>query len=218
MTTTHLLEIHLIIINPSTPRFPERSLSLWFSNQDPTRHHLLPHTSRMHSPSRSSRFYHPHNIWWGVQQFSSSFCNLLHFPVTSSLLGPNILLNTIFSNTFSFLSSLAVSDQASKLSWRKCRKIIAFFKFAVSPWLNSYLGIFVDETGICYVKDYSLLVTCHVLGVISRYSVCDKGWAPMESGFFSRYGQKIFYFTLRPKKLWGLRRLLPKVHRKIFSR
>jgi hypothetical protein len=28
-------------------------------------------------------------------------CNLLHSPVTSSLLGPNILLRTLFSNTFS---------------------------------------------------------------------------------------------------------------------
>ena len=40
------------------------------------------------------------------RSFSSSLCNLLHSPVTSSLLGPNILLNTIFSNTVSFLSSL----------------------------------------------------------------------------------------------------------------
>ena len=45
--------------------------------------------------------------------FSSSLCNLLHSPVTSSLLGPNILLNTIFSNTLSFLSSCNVSDQLS---------------------------------------------------------------------------------------------------------
>ena len=37
--------------------------------------------------------------------FSSSLCNLLHSPVTSSLLGPNILLTTMFSNTLSFLSS-----------------------------------------------------------------------------------------------------------------
>ena len=29
----------------------------------------------------------------------SSLCNLLHSPVTSSLLGPNILLNTMFSIT-----------------------------------------------------------------------------------------------------------------------
>ena len=31
------------------------------------------------------------------KSFSSSLCNLLHPPVTSSLLGPNILLNTMFS-------------------------------------------------------------------------------------------------------------------------
>jgi hypothetical protein len=47
------------------------------------------------------------------RSFSSSLCNLLHVPVTSSLLGPNILLNTIFSNTHSFLSSLNISDQVS---------------------------------------------------------------------------------------------------------
>ena len=33
------------------------------------------------------------------KSFSSSLCNLLHSPVTSCLLGPNILLNTMFSNT-----------------------------------------------------------------------------------------------------------------------
>ena len=45
------------------------------------------------------------------RSFSSSLCSLLHSPVTSSLLDPNILLNTIFSNTLSFLSSLNVKDQ-----------------------------------------------------------------------------------------------------------
>jgi len=35
------------------------------------------------------------------------------FPVTSSLLDLNILLNTMFSNTFSFLSSRNVNDQVS---------------------------------------------------------------------------------------------------------
>jgi len=33
------------------------------------------------------------------KSFSSSLCNLLHSPVISSLLGPNILHNTMFSNT-----------------------------------------------------------------------------------------------------------------------
>ena len=47
------------------------------------------------------------------KSFSSSLCNLLHSPVTSSLLGPNILLSTMFSNTLSFLSSRNVNDQVS---------------------------------------------------------------------------------------------------------
>jgi len=44
---------------------------------------------------------------------NSSLCNFLHSPVTSSLLGPNMLLNTLFSNTLSLYSSLNVSDQVS---------------------------------------------------------------------------------------------------------
>jgi len=47
------------------------------------------------------------------KSFISSLRNLLQSPVTSSLLGPNILLNTMFSNTLGFLSSRNVSDQAS---------------------------------------------------------------------------------------------------------
>ena len=47
------------------------------------------------------------------KSFSSSLCNLLHSPVTSSFLGPNFLLNTMFSNTLSFLSSRNVIDQVS---------------------------------------------------------------------------------------------------------
>jgi hypothetical protein len=33
------------------------------------------------------------------KSWSSSLCSFLHSPVTSSLLGPNILLSTLFSNT-----------------------------------------------------------------------------------------------------------------------
>ena len=42
---------------------------------------------------------------------SSSLCSFIHSPLTSSLLGPYILLNTLFSNTLSLHSSLNVSDQ-----------------------------------------------------------------------------------------------------------
>ena len=47
------------------------------------------------------------------KSFSSSLCNLLHSPVTSSLLGQNILLNTMFSDTLSFLFFRNVNDQVS---------------------------------------------------------------------------------------------------------
>ena len=87
---------------------------------------LLIHTRHVPSPSHSSRFYHPHNIGWGVQTINSSLCNLLHSPVTSSLLGPNILLNTIFSNTLSFLSSRNVSDQVSH-PYKTTGKIIVLY-------------------------------------------------------------------------------------------
>ena len=56
------------------------------------------------------------------KSFSSSLCNLLHSPVTSSLLGPNILLNTMFSTTSaSFPPSMSANKfhthtvQSSKL-------------------------------------------------------------------------------------------------------
>ena len=49
------------------------------------------------------------------RSLSSSLCSLLHSPVTSSLLGPNTLLNTLFSNALSLLSSLNVSDQFSHI-------------------------------------------------------------------------------------------------------
>jgi len=44
---------------------------------------------------------------------SSSLCSFLHSPVTSSLLGPNILLNTLFYNTRSLRLPLNMNDQVS---------------------------------------------------------------------------------------------------------
>ena len=65
--TSHLLGIHPNIIHPSTPRSLQWSPSLRFPHQDPIHPHLLTYTRHMLSPSHSSRFYHPHNIGWGVQ-------------------------------------------------------------------------------------------------------------------------------------------------------
>ena len=111
--TSHLLEIHLNIIHPSTPRSPQWSLSLRFPHQD-TIHPLSSHI-RATCPAQLILldFITRTILSEEYRSLRSSLCSLLHSPVTSSLLGPNILLNTIFSNTLSFLSSLNVSDQVS---------------------------------------------------------------------------------------------------------
>jgi len=66
------------------------------------------------------------------RSLSSSLCSFLHSPVTSSLLDPNILIYTLFSNTLSLRTFLSVSDQVAHPY--KTRGNILIFKF-----LNSNL-------------------------------------------------------------------------------
>ena len=65
------------------------------------------------------------------RSFSSSLCSFLHSSVTSSVLGPNILLSILFSNTFSLHSSLNVSYEVSHPYNTKGRIIVLkkFYKF-----------------------------------------------------------------------------------------
>jgi len=55
----------------------------------------------------------PEYIWEEYRSLSSLLCSLFHSPVTSSLLGSNIFLSTLFSNTLSPPSSLNTRDQVS---------------------------------------------------------------------------------------------------------
>jgi hypothetical protein len=64
------------------------------------------------------------------RSLSSSLCTLFHYPVTSSLLVPSILLNTLFSKTLSLHSSLNVSD-----------KVYSLFFHSVHPVTNIALDI-----------------------------------------------------------------------------
>jgi hypothetical protein len=57
---------------------------------------------------------------------SSSICSILQPPVTSSLFCLNILLNILFSNTFSLCSSLNVRNQVSQ-QYRTTGKIIVLY-------------------------------------------------------------------------------------------
>ena len=99
--TSHLLEIRPNIIHPSKPRSPQWSLSLRFPHQDPIHHLSSPIRATCPAHLILLDFITRTILGEEYKSLGSSLWNLLHSPVTSSLLGPNILLNTIFSNTLS---------------------------------------------------------------------------------------------------------------------
>jgi hypothetical protein len=72
------------------------------------------------------------------RSFSSSLCNYLHSPVTSSLLGPNTPLNTLFSNILSLRSSVNVSDKVSH-PYKTTSKIIVLYISHFLPTRNGFL-------------------------------------------------------------------------------
>ena len=111
--TSHL-KIHLNIILLSTPDSPKWSFSLRFRHQNSVYNSPLPHTCYMPRPAHYPRFFTRKIFSEWYRSLSSSMCSFLHSPVTLSLLGPNILLSTLFSNTLCLCSSLNVRDQLSQ--------------------------------------------------------------------------------------------------------
>ena len=122
--TFHFLNIQHSIILPSIPVSSKWSLSLRFPHQN------LVYNSPL--PIRAT--CHVHLIFLGLiipkilgeyRSLGSPLHSFLHFPVTSSFLGPKIL-NTLFSKTLSLRSSLNVRDQDSH-SYKTIGKIIILY-------------------------------------------------------------------------------------------
>ena len=118
----HFLKIHLNIILPSKTG----SLSLGFPHQYPVYSSPVPLACYMPHRSYYSWFYTRTILDERYRSLSSSLCRFLHSLVNSSLLGPNILLNTLFSNTLSLPSSRNVSDQVSH-PYKTTGKIIVLY-------------------------------------------------------------------------------------------
>jgi hypothetical protein len=62
---------------------------------------------------QSSGFDHPGSTGWEVQIIKLLVMQFSPLPYYFVPLGPNILLNTLFSDTLSLRSSLSASDQVS---------------------------------------------------------------------------------------------------------
>ena len=136
-TTSHFLKIHLNIILPSTPGSPKWPLSLTFLYQytvyallSPIRATCPAHLNLLDIITRTilSEEY---------RSWSFSLCSFLQSLVTSSILGPNILLNTLFSNTLSLCSSLSDSDQVSH-PYRTTGKIIVLYTLTFTFWIANW--------------------------------------------------------------------------------
>jgi hypothetical protein len=105
-----LLKIHSDPILPSTPRYPEWTLSFGFSHQTPVHFPLLSHACHMSRPPNSPLFDLPNNICGQIQimkilivQLPSFFCYFI--PVRSKYFSQNPVLK----------HPLNVRDQVSHL-------------------------------------------------------------------------------------------------------
>jgi hypothetical protein len=89
------------------------------------------------------------------RSWSSSLWSFLHSPPTSSLLGPNIHPDTLFSNTPSLRSSLNVSDQVSHPY-----KTIIYLRFDINLLYSLSRRLYVHQSAIL-IFSYTFIRKIH---------------------------------------------------------
>jgi hypothetical protein len=92
----YFLKIHFNITLPSTPRSCEWLLPFRLSNQNVARVFYFLHARYMPRPSHPPWFDHPKIFSEKYKLWSLSLYSFLQPPVTSSLVGPIILLRILF--------------------------------------------------------------------------------------------------------------------------
>jgi len=129
-STHHSLKIHRNIIPPSMPGSSKWSRSLRFPHQNPV--YASPHPIRATGPAHLILLDHPNNIGRGVEIIRTPLCSFPPLLCYLIPLRPNIVLNTLLSNTLSLRSSLNASDQVShphKTTGKIMVQYILNFKF-----------------------------------------------------------------------------------------
>ena len=110
---SHFLKIRLNIILPSVLSLPSGLFPSVIPTKTLCAPFLLPIRAKCPAHLILLDFITRTILGEEYGSLSFSLCSFLHSPVTSSLLGPNNLLSTLFSYTLSLRSFLNVSDQVS---------------------------------------------------------------------------------------------------------
>jgi hypothetical protein len=131
--SSYLSQNHLNIIHQPPFWSCKWAVSIWLFHQQPKRVPVLPISATCPIHLIPLDLIILLTLGEEYESWSSSLCSFLRPSVSPSLLGPNILLSTLFSNTLSLCSSLNVRDRVSH-PYRATHKQIQFYNLHFGPY------------------------------------------------------------------------------------